>query len=73
MEIYPIHVSYSGSQNLYKITNLVESVDGVKIQYLRFTNNGTGFTGVMIVETSDTFQFRSVVKLIRSSRACCLL
>jgi len=73
MEIYHINLRYSGSQSLYIITALVESVQGVKIQHMRFTSNGTNFIGLLIVQTSNTLQFQSVLKLMKSSKVCYLV
>ncbi|GLU53455.1 hypothetical protein [Dyadobacter frigoris] len=68
MSTYQINVIYPKTVSLYRITSLVESVSGTKIQHLNFTSQGKDYVGTLIVETSDRIGFASIVKLMRASK-----
>lgn len=68
MITYQINIIYPKTVSLYRITSLVESISGTKIQHLNFTSQGKDFVGTLIVETSDRIGFASVVKLMRASK-----
>ncbi len=68
MITYQINVIYPNTISLYRITSLVESVSGTKIQHLKFTSQGKDLVGTLIVETSDSIGFASIVKLMRASK-----
>lgn len=65
---YQIRLSYPHTFSLHKITSLVESVKGVRIQHLNFINKGKDVAGVLIFEASDLLKFRSVIRLIRTKK-----
>jgi len=44
-----------------------------QFQYMRFTGNGTSFTGLFIVQTSNTSQAQPVINLLKSAKTCCLV
>ncbi|MCF0056302.1 hypothetical protein [Dyadobacter sp. CY356] len=67
MSTYQINVIYPNTISLYKITSLVESVQGTRIQHINFTSQGKDLVGTLIVETSDRSGFASVVRLMRAS------
>ena len=63
---YKLKLSYPKTFSLHKITSLVESVNGVRIQHLNFISKGKDVAGIMIFEASDLFKFNLVVRLIRA-------
>ncbi|MBE9463927.1 hypothetical protein ACFP1I_07970 [Dyadobacter subterraneus] len=68
MSTYQISLIYPNTISLYRITSLVESVSGTRIQHLNFTSQGKDLVGTLIVETSDRIGFDSVVRLMRASK-----
>lgn len=64
---YQLKLSYPKTFSLHKITSLVESVNGVRIQHLNFISKGKDVAGILIFEASDLIKFNSVVRLIRTS------
>lgn len=67
MSTYQLNLVYPKTFSLYKITSLVESVRGTKIQHLNFTSSGKDFIGTLVIQTEDSKGFASVVKLMRAS------
>lgn len=65
---YQLKLSYPKTLSLHKITSLVESVKGVRIQQLNFISTGRDVAGTVVFEASDLFKFKSVVRLIKSKK-----
>ncbi|GGB95705.1 hypothetical protein GCM10011325_23830 [Dyadobacter sediminis] len=65
---YQLKLTYPKTFNLYNITSLVESVNGVRIQHLNFISKGKNVAGILIFEASDLLKFNSVVRLIKNKK-----
>lgn len=63
---YQLKLTYPKTFSLHKITTLVESVNGVRIQHLNFISRGKDVAGTLIFEAADLIKFNSVVRLIRT-------
>jgi hypothetical protein len=65
---YQLKLTYPKTCNLYNITSLVESVKGVRIQYLDFISKDKNVAGTLVFEASDLLKFNSVVQLIKTRK-----
>jgi hypothetical protein len=65
---YQLRLSYPKTFSLHKITSLVESVNGVRIQQLNFISTGREVAGTVVFEASDLVKFNSVVRLIKTRK-----
>lgn len=62
---YELRLAYPKTFSLHKITSLVESVHGVRIQHLSFNSKGKQVVGLLVFEASDSVKYDSVMKLIK--------
>ncbi|MCF0055307.1 hypothetical protein [Dyadobacter sp. CY356] len=66
MKTHQLNIIYPHQVNLYKITSMVESVNGARIKYLNFKLTGKDLVGTLIIETSDNTGLKAIVKRMRA-------